>query len=102
MDSREKTYEKAFCVEFKHKGIKFDKQLKCPVIYRSEVVDEYIPDLVARKKVIVEVKTVESITDEHRGQLLNYLRISGIKVGLIINFKHLKLQWERLVLDTAR
>ena len=99
---REKTYEKAFCVEFKHKGIEFDKQLKYPVIYRDKVVDEYIPDLVARKKVIVEIKTVESITDEHRGQLLNYLRISGIKVGLIINFKHSKLQWERLVLDTAR
>ncbi|MBL7086818.1 MAG: GxxExxY protein, partial [Candidatus Cloacimonetes bacterium] len=77
-------------------------QLKFPVVYRGKVVDEYIPDLVVENKVVVEIKTVESITDEHRGQLLNYLRISGIKVGLIINFKHSKMQWERLVLDTAR
>ena len=99
---REKTYEKGLCVEFKYQGLHHSNQLKFPVVYRGKVVDEYIPDLVVENKVVVEIKTVESITDEHRGQLLNYLRISGIKVGLIINFKHSKMQWERLVLDTAR
>lgn len=51
---------------------------------------------------IIDTKTVEQIIDEHRGTMLNYLRITGFRVGLIINFKHPKLKWERLVLDRAR
>ena len=98
---REKTYEKALCLEFQENGIAYDKQLKFPVYYRNKLIDEYVPDLVVEKKVIVELKTVETILDEHRGQLLNYLRITGCKVGLIINFKHTKLHWERLVLEKS-
>ena len=99
---REKTYERALCVEFKHRGMAYSQQSTYPVFYRGELVDEYTPDLEVENKVIVELKTVETITDEHRGQLLNYLRVTGLEVGLIINFKHPKLEWERLVLDTAR
>ena len=99
---REKTYERALCIEFKHQEIAYTNQSKHPVSYRGEVIDEYTPDIEVENKVIVETKTVETIIDEHRGQVLNYLRITGLKVGLIINFKHIKLNWERLVLDTAR
>ena len=48
------------------------------------------------------IKMVELLENDHRGKMLNYLRISRVKVGLIINFKHIKLEWERLVLDQAR
>jgi len=99
---REKTYERGLCVEFNHQFISHKIQSKYPVSYRGEIIDDYIPDMIVENKVIIENKTVETINDEHRGQLLNYLRITGIKVGLIINFKHSKLQWERLVLDSAR
>ncbi len=90
------------CVEFDYEKLDFSQQVEFPVYYREKLIDEFIPDLIVNKKVIIEVKTVDSITDEHRGQLLNYLKISGIKVGLIINFKPSKLEWEQLVLETAR
>jgi GxxExxY protein len=99
---REKTYENALCVELRNQGIEYTQQARYPVQYRNEVVDEFVPDLVIEQRVIVDAKTVESITDDHRGIMLNYLRITGIKVGIIINFKNRKLGWERLVLDEAR
>ena len=61
-------------------------------------VDDYIPDLIVENRVVVETKTVDSIGDDEIGQMLNYLRITGLKVGLLINFKHSKLQWKRVVL----
>ena len=99
---REKTYENALCVEFKHEGLEYAQQSVFPVMYRSEKVDRYIPDLIVENKIIVDTKTVESIIDEHRGTILNYLRVTNLQVGLIINYKHPKLEWERLVLDTTR
>ena len=99
---REKTYENALTVEFKYRGIEHSKQTCFPVYYRNELVDQFIPDLVIENRVIVDTKTVETIIDAHRGTMLNYLKITGLKVGLIINYKHRKLEWERLVLDEAR
>lgn len=99
---REKTYENSLAVEFKYQGLEYSKQTSFPVYYRNELVDEFIPDLVVEKRVIVDTKTVESIVDEHHGTMLNYLKITGLKVGVIINDKHRKLEWERLVLDEAR
>jgi GxxExxY protein len=68
------------------------------VMYKGEVVGEYVPDLVVQGKLIVNTKTIERITDHERGQMLNYLRITGLPVGVILNFKHARLEWERLVL----
>lgn len=99
---REKTYENSLALEFKYQGIEYSKQTRFPVYHRNEAVDEFIPDLVVEKRVIVDTKTVETIIDEHRGTMLNYLKITGLKVGLIINYKHRKLECERLVLDDAR
>lgn len=96
---REKTYERALCKELSFRDIAFSQQSRYDVLYPGEKIDEYIPDLVVENTVIVEMKTVEKIADEHIGQVINYLRISGLEVGLIINFKHLKLQWKRVLLD---
>ena len=96
---REKTYERALCVEFTRENMEFDCQRVHPVLYRGEHIDDYIPDLEVEGRVIVEIKTVESITDEHIGQVLNYLRITGYKVGVILNFKHSKLAWKKVVLS---
>jgi len=99
---REKTYENALSIEFDHQAIKYNQQLTFPVYYRNQVVDEFIPDLVVENRIIIEIKTVEALDDEHRGQLINYLRITGKKVGLLLNFKHPKLQWERLVVEEKK
>lgn len=99
---REKTYERGMCIEFVYENINFNQQKKYPVYYRGEIIDEFIPDLVVEKRIVVEIKTVATISDEHRGQLLNYLRVTELLVGLIIKFNHTELQWERFVLETAR
>jgi GxxExxY protein len=99
---REKTYERALCREFDLQDVSYNQQAVYPVFYKGEKIDDYIPDLVVEDRVVVDTKTVEAINDDHRGQILNYLKITGLKVGLIINFKNQKLEWERIVLDTAR
>lgn len=96
---REKSYERALCVEFGEHAISFSQQQSYPVVYRGALIDEYIPDLVVDGRIIVDTKTVDAIIDAHVGQILNYLRVSRLAVGLILNFKHPKLQWKRVVLE---
>jgi len=57
-----------------------------------------VPDLIAFDSVVVDTKVVERIADHERGLMLNYLRITGVRVGIILNFKHRKLEWERIAL----
>jgi len=94
----EKPYENALCVEFKLRNIPFAQQPRFNVVYKGVKVGDYIPDLIAFENIIIDTKTIERITDIERGQVLNYLKITGRKVGLILNFKHPRLEWERLVL----
>jgi len=98
----EKPYENALVVEFGPQGIPVLQQPRYPILYRGINVGEYVPDLIAYDAVVVDAKTIEAITDHERGQMLNYLRITGHKVGVILNFKRAKLEWERIVLDSAR
>jgi GxxExxY protein len=95
----EKPYENALVVEFGLLGIPCEQQQAFPVIYKRVQVSEYVPDLIAFDAVIVDAKVIDRITDHERGQMLNYLRITGLSVGLILNFKRSKLEWERLVLS---
>lgn len=94
----EKPYENALVVEFGLKAIPFKQQPRFDVIYKSVKVGEYIPDLIVFEKIVVDTKTIEKITDIERGQILNYLKITHLRVGVILNFKRAKLEWERIVL----
>jgi GxxExxY protein len=94
----EKPYENALAVEFRLKGIPYRQQSRFPVIYKSVEVGEYVPDMIAFEKVIIETKTIDRVTNVERGQVINYLKITGLRVGVILNFKHAKLEWERIVL----
>jgi GxxExxY protein len=98
----EKLYENALVVEFKRRSIAFDQQRRFEVLYKDEHVGEFIPDLIAHGKVVVDAKTIDRITDHERGQMLNYLRITKLPVGLVLNFKHAKLEFERIVLSNRR
>lgn len=95
----EKIYENSLVVEFGHRIIPYLQQPKYQVKWREVRVGEFIPDLIAHEQIIVETKTIERITDIERGQVLNYLRITGLPPGLIINFKKPRLEWERVVLS---
>ena len=94
----EKPYENAMVVEFGLKNVPFQQQPRFDVLYKSVKVGEYIPDLIVFDRIVVDAKTIERITDHEKGQMLNYLKITKLRVGLIINFKSAKLQWERLII----
>jgi len=93
----EKPYENALVVEFKLRGIPYQQQPRFEVNYKNVRVGEYIPDLIAFGKVVVDTKTIDAIGNHEIGQMLNYLKITSLPVGLIINFKRARLQWKRVV-----
>ncbi len=93
----EKPYENSLAVEFGYRNIPFSQQARYPILYRGVKVSEYIPDLIVFEMVIVDAKVIERITDHEIGQMLNYLRITGLPVGLILNFKNSKLEFRRVV-----
>ena len=94
----EKPYENALIVEFRLRGIPFNQQQSYEMLYKGQNVGLFIPDLIVFGSVVVDTKVIDRITDLERGQMLNYLRITKLRVGVIINFKHATLEWERLVL----
>jgi GxxExxY protein len=94
----EKPYENALIVEFGIRQIPFKQQPSYDVTYKGQRVGLFVPDLVLFEKIVVDTKVIDRITDFERGQMLNYLRITGLRVGIILNFKHAKLDWERIVL----
>lgn len=94
----EKPYENALVVEFGLRNIPFQQQSRFDVIYKGVKVGEYVPDLIAFNQIVVDTKAVEKITDLELGQVLNYLKITRLKVGIILNFKRPKLEWKRVVL----
>lgn len=94
----EKPYENALVVEFGIRRIPVAQQASFDVLYKGCKVGQFIPDLIAFDQVVVDTKVIDRITDVERGQMLNYLRITKFRVGVILNFKHPKLEWERIVL----
>jgi len=94
----EKPYENALVVEFRQRKVPFRQQPRFNVVYKGVKVGEYVPDLIVRNKIVVDTKTIERVGEHEVGQMLNYLKITGLTVGLIINFKHARLQWKRVVL----
>jgi GxxExxY protein len=94
----EKPYENSLVVEFGIRKISFQQQANFDVLYKGHKVGLFIPDLIAFGSVVVDAKVIDRITDVERGQMLNYLRITKLRVGVILNFKNPKLEWERIVL----
>jgi GxxExxY protein len=94
----EKPYENALAVELTLRGIPFTQQPQFDVVYKGIQVGLFVPDLIVRNRVVVDTKTIDRIGDHEKGQMLNYLGLTGLRVGLIINFKRAKLTWERVVL----
>jgi GxxExxY protein len=94
----ERPYENAIVVEFLQRNIPFKQQPSFDVLYKGQKIGLFVPDLIAFDSVVVDTKVIERITDHERGLMLNYLRITGLRVGVILNFKHRKLEWERIAL----
>lgn len=93
----EKPYENALVVEFRLRGIGCLQQKQYDILYRNEKVGEYIPDLIAFDKIVVDTKVIEKITDREIGQMMNYLKVTGLRLGYMLNFKNPMLEWKRIV-----
>ena len=94
----EKPYENALVVEFGLRKISFLQQPAFDVLYKGQKVGLFIPDLIAFNVIVVDTKVIDRITDHERGLMLNYLRITSLRVGVILNFKHRKIEWQRIAL----
>ena len=83
----ESTYEECLCREFELRTMRYERQKPLPLRYKGiQIIPAYRMDIVVDKKVLLELKCVEAIAPIHEAQILTYLRLSGIKIGLILNF----------------
>jgi GxxExxY protein len=94
----EKVYENALLIELRDMGLKAESQIPITVMYKGREVGEYQPDILVEGQVIVELKAVETLQKIHEAQVLNYLKATGYKVGLLVNFKHPKAEIKRFIL----
>jgi len=93
----EKVYENSMMVLLNKKNIKAKQQFPVSVHFENVVVGEYFADFMIEDKILVELKAVEKITNVHFAQVLNCLKATGIKLGLLINFGPRKLEYERII-----
>jgi GxxExxY protein len=93
-----KPYENALVIEFLLRKIPFRQQPSYDVLYKGHKIGLFVPDLIVFDALLVDTKIIDKITDHERGLMLNYLRITGLRVGVILNFTRRKLEWERIAL----
>jgi GxxExxY protein len=93
----EKLYENALVLELTAQGHKASQQQQFPVHYRDKVVGTLIPDLIVDDAVIVDTKVVSAFNENHLAQMIGYLTIARLEVGLLVNFQKAKLEWKRVV-----
>jgi len=93
----EKVYQKAFQVELQRLGVKAELEHRISVRYKDAMVGDYVADLFVENTVIVEIKVAKDYNREDEPQLLNELKATGIKVGLLVNFGRTKVEFKRMV-----
>lgn len=93
----EKIYERSLVIELRKRGHVVEQQRAFPVHYSGELVGTLVPDTIVDGLVIADPKVVEAFSDTHIPQMIGYLAITKVKLALLLNFKHAKLQWKRVV-----
>jgi len=95
----ESVYQECLAIEFTNQTIPFKPKVPLELTYKGEILEQkYIPDFTCFDKIILEIKAVKELCDEHRAQVHNYLKATGYRLGLLVNFgSHPKLQYERIV-----
>lgn len=95
----EKVYERALLVELNCRGMIVEQQIGLPVYYKDKQVGDFVADLMVEKRILVELKCVDALINIHTAQCINYMKASGLKVCLLVNFQHPRIQWKKLVND---
>lgn len=93
----ERIYEKALRMELAGRGVKSLAQAEIPVRYKHKLVGVYLADLLVDGALIVEIKAMRDLAPEHEAQIIHYLKATGMKVGLLLNFGRSRLQFRRFV-----
>jgi GxxExxY protein len=93
----ERIYENALVHELRKRGLLVQQQIPYDVYYDDVIVGQYVADLLVENRLIVEAKTAKGIDDAHVSQCLNYLKASGLKIGLVLNFGTPQVQVKRLL-----
>ena len=95
----EAVYQECLELELGLQGLSFRAQVPIALTYKGQPLKQrYLADLVCYDKILVELKAVSTLADEHRSQVINYLHATGYRLGLLVNFgHHPKLEWERIV-----
>jgi GxxExxY protein len=96
----EKLYENALVIELAKQGLQPEQQKSFPVHYNGKFIGKLIPDLIV-KDVVVDAKVVTAFTPDHIAQMLGYLNITGLSLGLLLNFRYRKLQIKRVILNES-
>ena len=96
----ERVYERALIRELALRGVNAKAQVSFPVCYKGQCVGEYVADLVVEEQLIVELKCVDRLANEHLAQCINYLKASALHVALLVNFQRPKVEWKRVLLDS--
>lgn len=97
----EKVYQESLAIEFQEKGIPFQREVEIHAVYKGNTLSAtFIPDFICYDKIIVELKAVQELDDMHRAQALNYAKVAGMKMALLINFGESRLVAERLPILT--
>src|SRR5215470_220737 len=91
-----KVYERALLIELRLRGIRASAQVSFRVHYKGHYIGDYVADMVVEDAVVIELKCVERLVDEHFAQCLNYLRASGKTVCLLVNFQKPRVEWKRI------
>lgn len=94
----ESVYENAIIFKMRLQHIIFQSQKKYPVNYKGKVIKDFICDLIVENKIVVELKAIKQLGDIERAQIINYLKVTGHQLGLIINFGEKSLNYKRIIL----
>src|SRR5262245_17126741 len=93
----EKLYERAMAIELRNRGHRIELQRQFPVHYDGELIGTLVPDLIVDDSIIVDPKVVTAFGETHHAQILGYLAITDLRLALLLNFKHSKLEWKRII-----
>jgi GxxExxY protein len=93
----EKVYERTLTRELAGRGLAVKSQVSYPVSYKGNCVGAYVTDLLVENQVLVELKCVDCLSNEHLAQCINYLKASHLRLALLINFQKPKVQWKRII-----
>jgi len=95
----ESVYEESLAIEFDLRNIPYKRQKGIDVFYKEQLAKQFVCDFLVGEKVLVEIKAIKAITGVEEAQVLNYLRATGIEIGLLINFGEQSLKYKRLVMQ---